>query len=525
MIISTGGRPAAAEDQPATTPQPSAAAAAASGFDIMEFEIEGNTLLPALEIERAVYPFLGPKGSIQQVEKAREALEKRYHDAGYLTVFVDIPEQQVREGLVKLRVSEAKVERLRIVGSRYYSLGHILSLTPSLAEGTVPYFPEVQEELAALNRSPDRRITPVLKPGREPGTVQVELNVKDQLPVHGSVELNDRYSANTTRLRAGVSLRYDNLWQREHSLALNYITSPERPDDTTVASATYLLPVGRAGSALALYAVATNSDVAAVGALNVIGQGTIVGARYVVPLPAVEQYYQTATFGIDRKDFKETLNLTGSDALNTPITYIPFITQYGGTLQSKSALTQFNIAANFAMRGFLGNNDAEFASKRFKAHANYLYLRGDIQHTQALPSGFTLVGQVNAQVSGQPLISNEQFAVGGAESVRGYLEAEQFGDEGVRGMLELRTPSMFNDEDSLLKELRAIAFIDGATVRIEDPLPGQQQRFRLLSAGLGMRLKAWKTLSGILDVAWPFKDTARTQAWSPKLMFRLAYDF
>ena len=52
----------------------------ASTFDILEFVVEGNTVLPALDIERAVYPHLGEKKTIASVEAAREALEKRYHD-------------------------------------------------------------------------------------------------------------------------------------------------------------------------------------------------------------------------------------------------------------------------------------------------------------------------------------------------------------------------------------------------------------------------------------------------------------
>ena len=42
------------------------------------------------------------------------------------------------------------------------SLGEIKVGVPELAEGTVPNFPQMQKELAALNKSSDRRITPGL---------------------------------------------------------------------------------------------------------------------------------------------------------------------------------------------------------------------------------------------------------------------------------------------------------------------------------------------------------------------------
>src|SRR5262249_49403555 len=148
---------------------------------------------------------------------------------------------------------------------------------PALAEGAAPNFTEMQTQLAQLSRGSDRRVTPVLKQGSAPGTVQLELNVEDQLPLHGNVELNDRYSPNTTHLRLQGMLRYDNLWQKDHSLSLNAQTSPEDTSQVKVLSASYLMPTGTGGSLLALYGVNSRSNVATVGSLAVIGNGSIVG--------------------------------------------------------------------------------------------------------------------------------------------------------------------------------------------------------------------------------------------------------
>src|SRR5262245_58969165 len=131
-------------------------------FDILEYVIEGNTVLSTLAIERAVTPHLGPRRTIKDVEAAREALEQAYHGAGYLTVFVGVPEQKVVGGVVRLQVVQGEVERLRVSGSRYFSPNEIKARVPELAEGKVPHFPAVQNQLVALGRTADRKITPVL---------------------------------------------------------------------------------------------------------------------------------------------------------------------------------------------------------------------------------------------------------------------------------------------------------------------------------------------------------------------------
>src|SRR5690348_8491155 len=70
-----------------------AAAAAEQQFDVFELRVLGNTKLPQADIESVLYPFLGYHKTLQDVEVARKALETLYHDRGYGTVYVDIPDQ------------------------------------------------------------------------------------------------------------------------------------------------------------------------------------------------------------------------------------------------------------------------------------------------------------------------------------------------------------------------------------------------------------------------------------------------
>src|SRR5215831_3895340 len=220
-------------------------------FDILEYRVEGNSVLPKLAIERAVYPHLGEKKRIADVEKARVALEKAYRDAGYATVVVNVPQQKVDKGVVVLQVIEGRIERVRVTGSRYYSQGSILEQVPAAAPNEVPYFPDVQRQVDRLNNA-DRRVTPVLRPGTVPGTTELELNVRGELPLHGSLEFNNRYSPNTTPYRLTGALRYDNMFQRDHSFGVQYQTSPQDTSEVKAIVATYAVPLS-SGSVYGYY--------------------------------------------------------------------------------------------------------------------------------------------------------------------------------------------------------------------------------------------------------------------------------
>jgi hemolysin activation/secretion protein len=488
----------------------------------MEYRVEGNSVLPAAQIEETVYPYLGERMTYQDVEKARAALEKAYRDAGYLTVFVDIPEQDVGNGIVRLTATEGKVGRLRVNGSRYYSLGRIRQGAPSLVEGAVPHFPTVQKEMADLNRSPDRRIAPVLKAGKTPGTVDVELKVDDTLPLHASLELNDRYSADTTHLRLAGMVRYDNLWQREHSVSFQFQTSPENTDEVKVLSANYLFRPGDSDNMIALYGVYSHSNVATIGGIGVLGNGHIYGARLILPLPSLDQYSHSLTLGADYKRFDQTV-LFGSDTSTTPISYTPFSVLYNATLQAPESLTELSVGVNFSLRG-LGNKQQEFEDKRSGARADYLYLKADIQHTHNLPAGLSLFAHMDGQLSGQPLISNEQFSAGGVESVRGYLESEVMGDSGLHATLELRSPQLLK-RFPMVKDFHALAFIDGAHLYVNQALPGEQASYELASAGFGMQLRTMRNINANIDVAWPQMDAGHTLKGDVRAHARVWYEF
>ena len=491
---------------------------------IQEYRVEGAHQLAEIEVEQAVYPFLGPGRTTEDVEHARAALEKAYQDKGYQTVSVQIPPQQVRNGVVILQVIEGKVGRLRIRGSRYFSLSQIKKQAPSMAEGTVPNFNDVTRDIVALNQIPDRRITPTLHAGVEPGTVDIDLNVKDTLPLHGSLELNNRNSPDTTSLRLNGSISYNNFWQLGHSAGFSFQIAPERMSDAQVFSGYYLarfpsLP----GISLLLQGTKQNSNVSTLGTVAVAGRGSIFGARAIITLPPGKDFYESISAGFDWKHFDQRIAL-GTGTITSPITYYPVSAVYTATWVPKGSETDVDGAVTFGIRG-LGSKDNQFDNSRFKASGNFIYFRGDISHTHDLPGGMQIYAKVQGQIADQPLINSEQFGGGGLGTVRGYYEAEELGDNGIFGTLELRSPSLLSWMAKKEDEWRLYAFLDAGTLTIRDPLPQQTDVFDLASWGFGSRIQLYQHLNGSLDIGVPMISSQNTSVHEVRFIFRLWADF
>jgi len=481
-------------------------------------------LLTKLEVEEAVYPFLGPERTAEDVDQARAALEKAYQAKGFQTVSVQIPPQQVKGGIVILQVIEGKVGRLRVKGARYFSPDQIKKAAPSLAEGTVPDFNKVSQDIVALNQLPDRRVTPTLRAGIEPNTVDIDLNVKDTLPLHGNLELNNRYSPNTTQLRLNGAVSYSNLWQLGHSAGFSFQIAPEKIKDAEVFSGYYLFRFPHLDwLSLILQGTKQDSNVSTLGGAAVAGRNEVVGARAVITLPPGKNFFHSISLGIDWKHYNQGLNLTTGE-IQTPLTYYPLSATYSATWLGKGYETDLNAGVTFNLRG-MGSTETEFDNNRFKATGSFIYFRGDLSETIDLPRGFQLFAKLQGQVSDQPLVNSEQFAGGGLATVRGYLEAEELGDDAIFGSLELRTPSLLSWMGGKANEWRFYMFAEAGELTLQDTLPEQVSRFDMASYGFGSRIRLHDHFNGSIDAGIPLISTSATNVHDVRFTFRMWAEF
>jgi hemolysin activation/secretion protein len=500
-------------------------------FFIREFRVDGaGKMLSEDDIESAVYPFLGPYRTAADVESARAALENAYHAKGYQTVQVTIPAQHASTGIIHLQVMPGEIGRLTVSGSRFFSIDEIKREAPSLEEGNSPNFTQVTHDLVALNQIPDRRITPTVKPGAIPGTVDVDLAVKDTFPLHGSLELNNRYSANTDPLRLNGTVSYDNLWQMGHSASFSFQLAPQDTNQVAVFSGYYLARVPDLDwITFMLQGTEQDSNVNTLGGIGVAGKGKIIGGRAVITLPQLTNYYHSLSLGVDYKHFDQDIMIAGVPS-TSPVTYFPFSAAYSGSWINRdkdghvTSETDLNASVNLSIRQW-DSGESEFEQDRFGADGSFIYFRGDISHTHDLPLGFQAFAKVQGQAADKPLVNSEQFSAGGLGTVRGYLESEALGDNGIAETLELRTPSLGDFLGKAVDDWRFYVFGDAALLTIDDALPAQQEQYRLASVGAGTRVKLDDHYNGSFDLGIPLDNGVNTQAYSPLVTFRVWADF
>ena len=217
-------------------------------LDITTYHIDGNTVLPPRDFG-VLSNYTGTNVTFPELREGLGKLQLRYRELGFPTINVSLPQQKLTNGVVHVKVIEGRLSDIVVSGNRYFSSNNVRRALPSLATNILLNTKWFQPELDQANANRDRQIYPVISPGFEPGTTMLELKVKDQLPLHGRVEVNDKSSPGTPLLRLDTAIQFGNLWQREQQIGFDY-----KPDNSvhgfydlplvTSYSAFYRIPFG-----------------------------------------------------------------------------------------------------------------------------------------------------------------------------------------------------------------------------------------------------------------------------------------
>ena len=149
------------QQMPVPQPSPPATAPAGPKFEIRNFDVDGATLIDAARIAALLQPFTGPGREFGDVQRALEALEKLFVDAGYGSVQVLLPEQELDQGTVKFKVLEPRIGKVLVEGNVVYTEANIRASLPSLREGQAPNSNAIAADLRLANEK--GRATPTMK--------------------------------------------------------------------------------------------------------------------------------------------------------------------------------------------------------------------------------------------------------------------------------------------------------------------------------------------------------------------------
>lgn len=486
-------------------------------FPIRAFTIEGNRVVATHRILRELDEWLGEEQTADALLGARDAVYRLYREAGYEMVSVELPSIIGIDGIVQLRLVETTIGRVTVAGNEHYPADHFRAILPSLREGQSPNLAALARELYLANDHSGYRMA--LKFSRDPGgSADVQIDVKDSKPLRAALGADNSGTAATGRSRATFTASHANLWGLGHEGTAGYTTSPERPSKVHQLVLSYQLPLPSLGDRLQFGYSYSNSDAGRVAdVFDVAGQGSIYSLRLQHDLLRTDTARQLIEIGVDHKRYKNTVDFFGTN-LGVDVNATPVTLNYVWSGRDGPASASAALGHTRNLPGGARNDDPSYEASRSGARAAWSVWRANVQLSCDLPSHWTLHGALDAQYASKPLISAEQFGLGGVRSVRGFQERETAGDRGWRASVEVLTPRLAGRH-------RLVGFVDAGRHDRLNPLPGEPARTQVASYGLGWRWAVAGAVSASLDWARVARGTPASPAGSHALHLSAGWRF
>lgn len=492
-------------------------------FTIQSFDVAGDTVLGAETIKNLVTPFTGKDKDFGDVQRALEALEGAYRERGYGVIQVALPEQDITKGVVRFNIIQPKIGKVTVDGNEHFSKENVRRALPSIKEGETPNSNDIARNLQIAAEHPVKQTNVLLRSGASEGLVDVNVKVTDSRPWRLVGTLDNSGTSETGHWRLGVGYQHTNLFDRDHTLSLQYITSPGHMSDVAIYGVGYRIPYYHLNSSLDLFAGYSDVDSGVVsGLFNVSGKGSIYGARWNYFLPKWNDIEHKVYVGLDYRAYQNNVTLAGIGFV-PDITVHPVSFGYAGLKRMAASELAFNASLS---RNIPGGNDggaADFQATRFGANENYTILRYGASFSHAFNNEWQARVAYVGQRTNSLLVPGEQFGIGGVDTVRGYLPREVANDRGYAAQLEAYTPNLA-DNIGLNDQWRArlVGFYDFGQVTRNDPLPGELAGKYLASTGVGLRLAFGKMVSLRMDVAQILKAYGTRQTNDQRVSASLA---
>ena len=464
----------------ASTPASNFSPAPSPTFAIKGFDIVGENPLADGEASLVLAPFLRSDATIETLQKATSALEARLKDKGFALHRVALLPQDVG-GSIKLNVVKFVIGRVTIEGHQQFSEANIRASVPEIAEGASPNFQTLAVQTTIANESQGKNIQVALKESEEPDKIDVRIVVKESKPWNFSVNASNTGSSATGADRLTFSGGHANVFGLDHQLTAAYTTSVERPSAVQQLGLNYRLPVYRWGGVVGVSY--TQSDVLGdFGAFKSTGAGKTMGLNYNHYFAPNGGYRSNLNLGLDDKQFDVT-QINGVALADQMVRRSrPLTLGYSARVEADTMVWGYNADLAMNTPGGSGNDLAAYQSEDPRiTTTQWVALRGGANYTTVWGGGWLWGVRGQFQYSAHPLISGEQFGLGGSSSVRGTGERPISGDSGALVSMEVTAPE-------LLPGLRLLGFVDAGWLGNHAAAgTAKLSRDGLSSVGVGLR--------------------------------------
>ena len=476
--------------------------------------------------------------TIGQLQQVADVITKYYHDRGYFLARAVIPAQEIKDGVVNIRVLEGRLEKVQTSGNKRYS-DKVLAAPFNPLVGELVTVSRTENALLTLSHYPGLSAAGVFRPGTDVGSTDIVVNVQDEKRVGGSARYDNSGTEFTGRKRLIGTFDWFNPTGGADQLSVTGLHSfgsesnttgalssgtPQK-GDSTYGDLRYDHPLFSPYDRWAVDISHNKFDVA--GALQIGGVSKIGALSWEHDFSRAREGNVIGTLDYSRKRADTLTTSSGVQSLSSrdDLAVVGYQLNVDSVNTSANTISTGYVRVEHGFAGKLGAPEvfegkasrsgsvpcptqtqptktcADDATPLFNKYtANYQIFKN-------LPANQGLLFRFNGQYSHNLLTSLEEYVMGGPDSVRAAPTSQFLVDRGVFSSLEysVRAPG-FADKHAFGsytwgQVLRLRIFTDVARGWINEPAVTTTPEQRLEGTGIGLEFTVPGSLTADLQYA------------------------
>jgi hemolysin activation/secretion protein len=513
-------------DVRASQPESAPPGASKVTFVLKGIHIDGVSAYSQAEIRPVYAHELGRKISLADLYGIAAALTRKYRDDGYILTQVIVPAQTISAaGTPRLRVVEGYVDSVTIKGTK----GHEAGLIESYADHLVNNIPlnerDLEHWLLLINDLPGVRARSILSPSPDKtGAAQLTIIVTRK-PYDVEVDANNYGTKYLGPYQLGTSAALNSIFGLNERITGQVVYAPgaHMTPELMYYAGGYMMPVGPWGTTVQLDANYTHTAPGySLRPFSVQGNEEFVDAILTQPFIRSRRLNLTGNVTMDERDVNTNDNI--EDTRKDRIRAVRFGAK--ADYLSTWVAPAYN-SANFEVAqgiNAFGATGGTLNSSRPGADASFTKLDAEVQRLQRIVDHVNVLVAGEGQLTNNPLLTTEQFGIGGQDYGRGYDPSEILGDDGLVGKAELQwdTPFVL----PYFSTYQTFLFFDGGEVFNKNALIADERHESLTSTGIGWRSTFQFGTSLDATLAFPLNREVQTQGnRDPRIFIGLSQKF
>lgn len=403
-------------------------------------QIEGNTVFSADELGEITRHYENKKVTADDLRQLRQDLTVHYIQNGYINSGAILPQQSLENGELRVQIVEGKLTEIQIEGLNHLQEFYLQS---RIETNETLNIKNLQNSLQLLQQNPlISRINAELLPNLKQGEAILRTTIEEATPYFVNLGINNNGVPSVGAERFELTAGHRNLFGIGDAFNGNFTIS----EGQTQYAFDYGIPFTPWDTTLNLRYQNSEADVIEkpFKQLNIFNQSETFGIGISQPIWRTVENQITLGLMAERRHSEAFLQnepysfSRGSVNGANNVSVLRFSQDWLN--RTDNHVLALRSVANFGVDAL----DATIHTRKENLpDGRYFFWLGQTQWIQRLwETGVEMHLQGNTQLSTSPLLSLEQFALGGMNSVRGYRKNEMVRDNGFSGTLEFRVPIM-----------------------------------------------------------------------------------